>query len=374
MTWTTHQGRTVANMNTNILATPLASTYQKSGIGLCNNLPFAPVVANNGALAGALPYSQNTGATNDAILKRASKIVDTTGSFNNFVGTASATTGAVPSIVNLTNLTTEFRSVYQTSGNVMSWQDFGIIPLKYFCDVIDKMGLVKKCSIQIRAWINTGSVQVNVNVPNLTTGAGTVLLPYVYTPSPINMSYSTISSTFSATCPFTVNYLPYNNVQNGASLTLPTLTAVATQSGTNATNVNLITAGLYVVNAPQSFGSSTAINISAATSILSNPMKSCRVYYSQVALTPQKALAYVEANTNKQVVYENVLWNQYSNITAGSSFSQLVQSGIKNPVGVVIIPFISASNLCAYSETAIIGFSQMGSPYDTCPRHMLLYR
>jgi hypothetical protein len=96
-------------------------------------------------------------------------------------------------------------------------------------------------------------------------------------------------------------------------------------------------------------------------------MKACRVYYSQVNLTPQKALSYVEANTNKQVVYENVLWNQYSNITAGSSFSQLVQSGIKNPVGVAIIPFINPSNLCAFGETQIIGFSQMGSPYDTCP-------
>jgi len=191
----------------------------------------------------------------------------------------------------------------------------------------------------------------------------------VYTPSPINMSYSTISSTFSATCPFTVNYLPYNAVQNGASLTIPTVTAVApaTQNGTNATNVNLITAGLYVVSAPSSFGSSTAINISAANSILSNSMKACRVYYSQVALTPQKALSYVEANQNKQVVYENVLWNQYSNITAGGSFSQLVQSGIKNPVGVAIIPFINPSNLCAFGETQIIGFSQMGSPYDTCP-------
>ena len=364
MTWTTHQGRTVANMIANVGATTVASSYQKPGIGLCNNLPFSPVVANNGALAGALPYSQNTGATNDAILKRASKIVDTTGSFNNFVGTASATNGAIPSIVNLTNLTTEFRSVYQTSGNVMSWQDFGIIPLKYFCDVIDKMGLVKKCSIQIRAWINTGSVQINVNVPNPNTG--TIAIP-VYTPSPKDMSYSTISSTFSATCPFTVNYLPYNNFTSVVSLPIPTLTAVASATTYQATNINLITAGLYVATAPQSFGSSTSINISTATSILSNPMKACRIYYSQVALTPQKALAYVEANTNKQVVYESVLWNQYSNITAGSSFSQLVQSGIKNPVGVVIIPFISPSNLCAAGETSIIGFSQMGSPYDTCP-------
>ena len=58
MVWTTQQGRTVANQNAN---GTFANTYQKPGIGLCNNVPFVPTTANNAALAGALPISQNNG-------------------------------------------------------------------------------------------------------------------------------------------------------------------------------------------------------------------------------------------------------------------------------------------------------------------------
>jgi len=324
--WTTAMGQAV----------PGAAGQSKPGIGLCNNLPYS-TQANNG-LAGAMALSQNTGATNDAILKRASKIVDATGSVNNFVGAAfgvGTAAGTQPSIVSITNLTNEYKPVFQTSNNVMSWTDVGLIPLKFLCDVIDKMGLVKKCDLQIRAWFNTGSIQVAVSNPTAAT-----------------LSYGTLSSSFTATCPLTINYLPYNSI---------------TAAGAFTANTNFITAGLFIADAPSSIGINTPINVSAASSILSNPMKSCRIYYSQVMLTPQKAISYVEANQNKQVVYENVLFNQYSSITAGSSFSQLVQSGIKNPIGVAIIPFISATNLCGYGQTPIIGFNQYASPYDTCP-------
>jgi hypothetical protein len=63
--------------------------------------------------------------------------------------------------------------------------------------------------------------------------------------------------------------------------------------------------------------------------------------------------------------------NQYTNITAGSSYSQLVQSGIKNPISVLIVPFISTG--CGTTTTAglalsgSLGFTQYGSPFDTSP-------
>ena len=91
------------------------------------------------------------------------------------------------------------------------------------------------------------------------------------------------------------------------------------------------------------------------------------MYYSQVALTAQKSNQYTQANTAKQVVYENLLFNQYSSITAGSTFSQLVQSGIKNPIGIAIIPLISPLNICGYNQTPTIGFAQYASPFDTFP-------
>ena len=55
-------------------------------------------------------------------------------------------------------------------------------------------------------------------------------------------------------------------------------------------------------------------------------------------------------------------------IGAGSSFSQLIQSGIKNPVSVVIIPFIATTtNTRVDGAGSALGFSQYASPFDTSP-------
>jgi hypothetical protein len=100
-------------------------------------------------------------------------------------------------------------------------------------------------------------------------------------------------------------------------------------------------------------------------------MAACRCYYSQVSLDPSRALTYVRENTEKQIVYEQILYNQYTNISAGAAWSNLIQSGIKNPISVLIIPFISS--LCGVKVTSgalsgsALGFTQYGSPYDTSP-------
>jgi hypothetical protein len=95
-------------------------------------------------------------------------------------------------------------------------------------------------------------------------------------------------------------------------------------------------------------------------------MPAVRCYYSMVKLEPNRALAYIDANREKQVVFENVIFNQYNSIGSGSSFSQLVQSGIKNPIGVCIIPLIGAGTLTS-SANGVQGFEQWQSPVDTCP-------
>jgi hypothetical protein len=98
-----------------------------------------------------------------------------------------------------------------------------------------------------------------------------------------------------------------------------------------------------------------------------HPMPACRTYYSLVKLEPSRALAYIEANREKQVVFENVIFNQYNSIPAGGTFSQLVQSGIKNPLGVCIIPLIGTGTLTTFGSANTIGFEQWSSPYDQCP-------
>ena len=103
---------------------------------------------------------------------------------------------------------------------------------------------------------------------------------------------------------------------------------------------------------------------------VSHYLAACRCYYSLVKLEPSRALAYIEENRAKQVVYENLLFNQYNAISAGGTFSQLVQSGIKNPLGIVMIPLISGTTVVATTGAVTLGSlvgEQFQSPYDTCP-------
>ena len=155
---------------------------------------------------------------------------------------------------------------------------------------------------------------------------------------------------FSNTCPFTVNYL------NGTSA----------NGGIPATTTNIV-AGLFIAKTP----TTSIFGCNLAASNINHPMAACRCYYSQVSLDPSRALTYVRENTEKQIVYEQILYNQYTNISAGAAWSNLIQSGIKNPISVLIIPFISSQCNVKITSGAlagsVLGFSQYGSPYDTSP-------
>jgi hypothetical protein len=325
------------NTGSSVSGTASAAPYQ--GIGLCNNLPFSV----SGSAPAGIAIPQNANQSNKAIYDRVSKIIDLTANANyqNIYGAGIAGTTTVapqPAIMSLSNITNEFKSYYTVSSNVMTWYDTAIIPLKYLCDCIDKMGLVKKMDIVMRFYVNSGAIQIAVQNPNTA-----------------NLAYGTFTSSFSTTCPLTINWLGASSANGGI-----------------AASTTLITAGLYVAKPPSSFGTTSI----ALGSLTSHPMTACRCYYSQIQLEPEKAYKYLTENTNKQIVYENFLFNQYTSISVGSSFSQLVQSGIKNPVGICIIPLISSSSTfsaCdgsksagAFTSTAI-GFSQFASPYDPCP-------
>jgi hypothetical protein len=224
-----------------------------NGIGLTNNRPFST------AATGTQTVAQNANQFNNAIYNRAARIVDTTANNTSGIyGTAK--------ILTTTQLNAEYKPYFGLQGNVAVWYDVALLPLKYICDVIDKMGLVKKLDIGLRVYFNTGSIQVPVTSPN--TG---------------NTGYGAIaSSTFSNTCPLTINYL--NGLVGAGGL--PDTT-------------NLITAGIFIAKAPTTFGATTPITIAVSA----HSMPSCRCYYSQVKVDPQKMLTYIEENRSKSIVY-----------------------------------------------------------------------
>ena len=74
-----------------------------------------------------------------------------------------------------------------------------------------------------------------------------------------------------------------------------------------------------------------------------------------------EALEHCWVTRNKKVIHRSFVTNSYYNITAGSSFNCLINSGIVHPTAVLICPFIAS--------VANTGFGdfQWKSPFDTCP-------
>jgi len=219
----------------------------------------------------------------------------------------------------------------------MVWQDVAVLPLKYLCDCIDKMGLVKKLDLVLRIYMNTGSLGVAV-----TAVAGT---------STIFGAVAT--NTFVNTVPFSINF---------------PASALASAGAPTTTSTRLV-CSLQIAR-------SNALRIPSVAGTVAMPavahyLSACRCYYSLVKLEPSRALAYIEENRAKQVVYENLLFNQYTAIPAGGTFSQLVQSGIKNPLGIVMIPLISGTTVVNTTGAVTLGSLTSGeqyqSPYDMCP-------
>jgi hypothetical protein len=231
-------------------------------------------------------------------------------------------------LVTSAQLSTEFRPYFEQKGNYLVWYDFAVINLAHLFESLGKMGLVRRFDATLRLWVNTGTVKVDVLGPGVDVSQN-------YTLTPENNS-------FSNTCPLMVNWIP-----GGGSYGVP--------SG----SINIVS-GLYINKPPStSYG---GINLSSSGA--SHPLPNCRLYYSQIVLDPQKSITYTNMNLNKKVVYRTFVSNQYNNIAKGSTFNQLINSGIVHPTGVLIVPFIGVQS--SGSDRGF-GDSQWKSPFDTCP-------
>ena len=245
---------------------PIYSATSSPGVGLINNQPFG-----NNTLAGesqSVAGIQNVNAINTALTQRCTRITDasatsttTGGSYNGIYGTYAAGAGTNGSIMSATQLGNEFKPYYSVSNNTMIWQDLAVIPLKYLCDCLDKMGLVKKLDLVLRIYMNTGSLSV------LCASAAT----------PTSAFGAVRSSTFVNSVPFSINF--------------PGIAAPVASAGvpTNATSLGC---ALFV-------GKSSTTQFSATTSgsysleSVTHFMPACRCYYSLVKLEPSRALAYI---------------------------------------------------------------------------------
>jgi hypothetical protein len=323
-----------------------------SGCGLTNNRPFVSATVGATQVQSVLG-NQNQYVGNDAIGRRLARYVDatSTGGVNGVYGTSGGQGSTTLTIMSASQLANEMKSNVQlVSGNATStansnyivYTDTIVLPLRYLMDVVNKLPMMKRTDMLLRMYLNTGSLIVPVKA----SVGGNNTTQY----------FAPQSSTFPNTCPFTVNYLDLGvpstavGIACGLFIARPSTTALSITAVAGSTGVSAaFTAVINLGNCPTS-----------------HPMTACRTYFNQISLTPEKEEAYLLANSAKQVVYERFIYNQYNSITSGSNYSQLIASGVKNPLACIIIPFISTSNT-GKSGTGTANFpSQYGSPFDPC--------
>lgn len=273
--------------------------------------------------------SQFTGTYNKNYYSRLTKFVDFNSS-NNFYGSTTS------NLTNLSNINKEFKPFYSTTitanSNLAYWQDVAVIRLSDIFDSIKNLPMTKKIDATLRLYINVGSV-----VSNVTANGGLMLT-------------SGSNNTFTNTCPL--------------------LQSCLSELPSGCTN---IASALYISTPPT--GATVSINtnnnaVSFNTGIPSHYMNQCRLYYPQIELKPEILSNYLTSNRSKQIVYTSILTNTFNNISANSSFSYLVQSGVSRIKSVIILPYLASAINGATASTAISGvtpFSQQLSPFDSAP-------
>ena len=74
----------------------------------------------------------------------------------------------------------------------------------------------------------------------------------------------------------------------------------------------------------------------------------------------------------KKLYFKKILFANSLSIASGSQIDKIITSSIKNPIAVVIMPFV-AKNTAGGGLTAALPFGQYESPYDTAPATVALY-
>jgi hypothetical protein len=301
---------------------------QPSGPGLSNNLPFGPSIYNSSGNAENVGTSfqsqagpQNFLTVNNCIQEKLAWTVNASGQMNQIFGSNSAGTANYIMPINRLNQDFTSYSQYIASTGTYVYYDYLIIKLSDIIGSMDNIGLLRRYNAVLRIYINTGLITVSANTIN-TNYEQLIFRGNSYT-------------TFTNTCPILINNL--SSSQNWSSNPFTD-----------------ITAGFFIGKSPD-YSIQTYSGASVNFLGYSSAITSTRYYYSSILLDPLKASDYLTSQQTKTVISNEYLYNTYSNIQAGSNYSQLIQSGVRNIKTVIIIPYIASS---------LFNFSQLGSPFD----------
>ena len=308
----------------------------QSGFGITNNVAYTTSASFQQTIA------QNSGKGNDALLQRINRYADVTtnSSYNNLYGSSR--------IVSEQQLKNEFKPYFTTDNALpglarfMYWFDYAIINLKYIVDAVAKIGLVKTANLKLRMYVNTGAVQITVDTPNSA-----------------NTAYTAMTTSFSNTCPITVNLI------NGAASAFTNNLVTTANAGGLPDTCTRITAGLYLAKVPDTFNGGGDYSIPITK--LSHPMSQCLLYNSSVKLALDVAKQYADSNRAKKIIYEKIYFSSNLAVGAGNSINKTISNSIKYPISLTIIPFVAKNTVGGSIATYKLPFAQWESPWDTAP-------
>ena len=332
------------------------------GNGLTNNRVFSEV-ANNGAHPhqSVLNKAQNNQCINLAKNKQLNRytVINNgdnvyTDSFNDIYGNGQGF------LVDLNQLRKNYQPTvqYQANQKLVVYTDYVVVKLRDLYNSIEQLPLCRRFNAKINLYLNTGVCSSIISIATDGTTTNLIENKPAYT-------FNGSNTSFANTMPYNHNYIPsfplaaFSSGGTANSVYEWTLVSGLFIKQTQAFAVN----GRAGLNVPGA--GSPNISISVPDTNLGTILPSCRLYYSQTLLQPQEALKYIESNRNKRVVFRDVLLNQDNTITAGASYSKLINSGIKNPLGVLIIPLIAKGQV--NNSFHNFNFSQYQSPFDSCP-------
>jgi len=330
-----------------------------SGVTLTlSTAPAATTVANqvltflspSGANNGDQPATgvQHSSSYNNGLFSRMKKIPDVSqtpvsGSPNLYGGASGDQTNCIS---NVTKVANEFRPYYTIlNTSYMVWYDVAIVRMSDILNSMESMPMMKKFDGVFRCYLNVGQVVSNIADSGLYTTSITSSC----------LASSGAGNTFTNTCP-----LIHTTV-------------------TPPRNATAIASGLFIGSPTDTAISAAGQTINLKTAGASHFLTSCRMYYTQIQLKPEKLDYYISNNRSKKMCWTSVLNNNFSNIGAGSTFNALIQSGVSNPRGVLILPFLSnasGSQITNYGAVTTNGTTlassftttaQQLSPFDTAP-------
>jgi len=299
-----------------------------SSPGIVNNLTYSATGTAGLVSDQNVVGAQFTNVGNTAIQEKVEFVADLAGSNNGLNGIQSTQTMGYELRPYTAIVTTS------TGSSVRVWYNYQYIRLGDIFPVMDNIGITRRFSAVLRLYINTGVVSVGA----ILGGAG-VNPALVFRPN---------FSTFTNTCPIMINNLG------------------ATQAGLGYSDNAFtdITVGFFIGTVPNytitTFGGTAngstpgSINFGG---VPASQINNTRYYYSSILIDSLKYADYLASNQSKTVVSKSFLYNNYNGIAVGSSWSQLVQSGVKNIRAVMVIPLLASS---------INNFSQYQSPFDPC--------